>query len=86
MMMLLRETVEGMNSSDYKERFIAEHNQLSIRLAGLEKVIRDHDRSLLNFTIDSPIKLLKAQCGSMMAYKIILEQRAVEEGIELVLA
>lgn len=33
--MKLNETVEMMNSGDYKERFKAEHLQLKIRMIGL---------------------------------------------------
>ena len=37
--MKLCETVEGMNSTDYKERFIAEYQQLAIRYNGLKAML-----------------------------------------------
>lgn len=37
--MKLCETVEGMNSPDYKERFIAEYQQLAIRYNGLKQCL-----------------------------------------------
>ena len=36
--MKLCETVEGMNSADYKERFKAEYQQLLIRYTGLKSI------------------------------------------------
>lgn len=37
--MVLSETINGMVSEDYKERFIAEYQQLSIRHDGLKKCL-----------------------------------------------
>jgi hypothetical protein len=37
--MVLSETINGMVSEDYKERFIAEYQQLSIRHDGLKKML-----------------------------------------------
>ena len=38
-MLELKDTIEGMISDDYKERFIAEYNQVKIRVAKLESMI-----------------------------------------------
>ncbi len=38
-MMKLADTVEGMNSADYKKRFIAEYQQLVIRYRGLANML-----------------------------------------------
>ena len=38
-MMKLSETVEMMNSADYKERFRAEYFQLKIRVNGLKNML-----------------------------------------------
>lgn len=35
----LNETVDGMCSTDYKERFVAEYNQLVIRYKGLQNML-----------------------------------------------
>ncbi len=42
--MTLRDTVELMNSADYKERFIAEYQQLVIRYKGLRNMLDKWDR------------------------------------------
>lgn len=38
--MKLEDTIEGMKSADYKERFVAEYQQLKIRHDKLERFIR----------------------------------------------
>ena len=38
-MMKLNETVDALNSTDYKERFKAEYNQLAIRYYGLRGML-----------------------------------------------
>ena len=40
--MNLNETVEMMNSSDYKERFRAEYFQLKIRMNGLSAMLKKY--------------------------------------------
>lgn len=42
--MTLRDTVELMNSADYKERFIAEYQQLVIRYKGLRNMLDKWDQ------------------------------------------
>lgn len=42
-MMKLSETVEMMNSADYKERFKAEYLQLKIRANGLKNMLDKWD-------------------------------------------
>ena len=37
--MILSETINGMVSNDYKERFIAEYQQVVIRYKGLKKCL-----------------------------------------------
>ena len=41
--MKLSETVEMMNSTDYKERFKAEYNQLAIRYRALKTMLDKWD-------------------------------------------
>lgn len=43
MIKTLKDTVELMNSSDYKERFIAEYQQLVIRYKGLRNMLDKWD-------------------------------------------
>lgn len=47
--MVLSNTVDKMLSEDYKERFIAEYQQLSIRHDGLKKMLDNWDKGNLNF-------------------------------------
>ena len=39
MIKTLKDTTELMNSTDYRERFIAEYNQLVIRYRGLRNML-----------------------------------------------
>ena len=81
--MELRDTVEMMNSSDYKERFKAEYYQLKYRYQKLEAMLSSYHEGTLSFTPDTPISLLEMQAGTMSDYLTILEARAVIEKIEL---
>ena len=77
----LENTVEMMLSDDYKERFIAEYQQLVNRKNKLQKVIREYDKS--TFKPDCSIDLLTWQLKTMQMYEYILKRRAEVEGIEL---
>lgn len=81
--MELNETVELMNSSDYKERFIAEYYQLKIRHEKLWGMLNEHKKGTLNFEPTTPIEILKEQEVCMDGYLYCLEKRAKLEGIEL---
>lgn len=52
--MTLKDTVEMMNSDDYKERFKAEYYQLEIRVNGLKKMLYKWDNGELDFTPTCP--------------------------------
>ena len=52
--MTLKDTVEMMNSNDYKERFKAEYYQLEIRVNGLKKILDKWDNGELDFTPTCP--------------------------------
>ena len=81
--MQLADTVENMIDGGYKERFIAEYEQLSIRLLKLQNTISTYKNGSLEFDPDSPIELLEAQEEIMSTYKMILEKRAKYEEINL---
>lgn len=81
--MKLQDTVEMMNSSDYKERFKAEFYQLKLRIDGLEAMLTKYENDTLEFTPSCNIALLKAQIATMVAYENILKMRAKQESIEL---
>lgn len=82
-MMKLADTVEGMNSMDYKERFIAEYNQLKIRACGLDNMLAKWDVNELTFAPTCPRSTYTLQLRAMRDYMTILEMRAVMENIEL---
>lgn len=81
--MNLQDTVEMMNSSDYKERFKAEFYQLKLRIDGLDVMLTKYKNGTLEFTPSCDIALLETQIATMVAYENILKMRAKQEGIEL---
>lgn len=81
--MELKDTIELMNSPDYKERFQAEYKQLVIRLLKLGNMIEKWSNGELDFTPTCPYETLKAQHDAMLKYKLCLEIRAELEGIKL---
>ncbi|MDO4295030.1 MAG: hypothetical protein Q4D90_02590 [bacterium] len=74
--MELRNTVGMMNSSDYKERFKAELNQLAIRLEEL-------DKGQLAFLPTCPRSTYDMQFTARDFCLAMLKARAVMEGIDL---
>lgn len=81
--MELKDTIELMNGSDYKDRFKAEYYQTKIRYGKLHAMIVKFDAGTLDFTPTCPIELLKEQKRNMGQYLYNLEVRAEIEGIEL---
>ena len=82
-MMKLVETVEMMNSSDYKERFKAEYAQLVIRYNGLRNMLEKWDDGTLEFKPTCPRSTYNLQIKAMTDYIAVLEARAVMENIDL---
>lgn len=81
--MKLYETIEMMNSTDFRERFKAEYYQLSIRLDGLLAMLAKWENGILDFTPKCSKVILEKQVGFMQGYKKILELRAEIEEIDL---
>ena len=81
--MELKDTIEMMNSSDYKERFKAEYRQTKIRYDKLHKMCIKYEAGTLNFTPKCSLELLKEQKMYMGNYLRCLELRAEIEGVEL---
>ena len=81
--MKLSETVEMMNSTDYKERFKAEYNQLVIRYKGLNAMLDKWDNGTLQFEPTCPRSTYNMQIKAMTDYIAVLEARAVMENVEL---
>lgn len=81
--MELKETVEMMNSADYKERFKAEYQQVVIRYRKLSAMLEKWDKGELNFTPTCPRSTYNMQVRAMTDYIAVLEARAVMEGVDL---
>ena len=82
--MELKDTVEMMNSEDYKERFRGEYFQLKIRMNGLNNMLKKYKDGTLNFTPSCSYDLLNGQLKAMCLYASYLEDRAEIEEIILV--
>lgn len=85
--MELKETVELMNSEDYKERFVAEYHQVKIRYEKLENFCNKIEvEEMLGKEVtkhDCPLELLREQQKYMGLYLSVLEKRALIENIVL---
>lgn len=81
--MELRDTVEMMNSEDYKERFKAEYQQNVIRYQKLASMLEKWDKGKLNFDPTCPRSTYNMQIKAMTDYIAVLEARAVMEGVDL---
>jgi hypothetical protein len=81
--MELKDTIELMQSDDYKARFKAEYWQTKIRYDKLHKMLVKHEAGTLEFEPKCPVGMLREQKSHMGYYLQMLEIRAEIEGIEL---
>ena len=81
--MELKDTIELMTSTDYKERFKAEYYQLKIRFEKLSGTINDYQKGELAFKPTCPIEVLEKQCRYMQCYLGLLLRRAELENVDL---
>ena len=85
--MELKETVELMNSEDYKERFVADYRQVKIRYEKLKNFCNKIEvETMLGKEVtkhDCPLELLREQQKYMGLYLSVLEKRALIENIVL---
>jgi hypothetical protein len=81
--MKLSETIELMNSTDYKDRFKAEYYQLTNRRNGLKNMLVNYADETLKFTPSCSYDLLHSQLVYMDGYIDVLQQRALRENIDL---
>jgi len=79
----LRDTIEMMNSEDYKERFKAEYYQVVIRYQKLKSMLDKWDNDQLEFSPTCPRSTYNMQIAAMTDYIAVLEARAVMESVEL---
>lgn len=82
-MLGLKDTIELMNSNDFKERFVAEYVQTKIRYDKLHKMLVKYKAGTLSFTPQCSYELLTEQAGFMGRYLHCLEVRAEIEGVKL---
>lgn len=81
--MQLKDTIEMMNSSDYKERFKGEYYQLLLRLDGLAVMLMKWEDGTLGFNPKCSKETLENQAIFMQGYLNSLMLRAEIEGIDL---
>lgn len=81
--MEFKDTVNGMLSEDYKERFQAEYQQLKIRTEKLKRMLSDWCKQSIDFEPDAPAEILFDQLTVMEQYLTLLQARARIEEIEI---
>lgn len=81
--MELKDTVEMMNSGEYKERFKAEYLQLKIRIDKLTPMVEKYAAGTLDFVPSCSYHLLNRQLNYMSGYLRCLEERAEIESIDI---
>lgn len=85
--MELKDTIDLMNSADYRERFQAEYRQVKIRYEKLKSFCNKIEAAEITGQEppkhDCPVSLLRDQQRTMGNYLHILELRAEIENIQL---
>lgn len=81
--MELKDTIELMQSADYKERFKAEYYQTKIRYDKLHTMTIKYEADTLNFEPACSLELFNEQKKYMGMYLHVLEVRAEIEDIQL---
>lgn len=81
--MELSETIEGMTSSDYKERFVAEVRQNRIRCEKLCDILAAEAAGNLEFELSCPVRTLEELANLMAKLDLVYTERAACEGIDL---
>lgn len=67
----------------YQQRFVIEYRQLADRCEKLRNMLDRWNAGTLDFTPSCPYELLSSQLNHMNEYRLILEERAKIEGIDL---
>lgn len=81
--MRLSDTYDLMCSTDYKDRFVAEYQQLRIRYDKLSEMVSKYISGKLDFEPRCSTALLKKQLVVMEEYLEVLQRRADIEDIPL---
>ena len=67
----------------YQVRYINEYKELCERYMKLNRMLDKYDRGTLEFELNCPVELLRAQSEVMWKYIEILWNRADYEGVDL---
>lgn len=70
-------------SSDYKTRVKGEYLELLNRITKLHRMLVKYQAGKLDFTPDTPIRILQAQLDAMFNYKHWLDVRCEIEDIKI---
>lgn len=81
--MELKDTIQMMQSEDYKERFRAEYYQLKIRYDKLKEMTQKYKEGTLGFQPDTPMEIFNSQLYYMEGYLKKLGHRVRIENINL---
>ena len=81
--MKLQDTIELMNSSDFKDRVKAEYYQLKIRHDGLVRMLKGYREGTLDFVPNCSYDLVHTQLVYMECYMNTLEESAKIQDIDL---
>ena len=81
--MKLTDTIELMQSNDYKDRFRAEYYQLENRCNGLKAMLDKWDKDELPFKPACSKCVYEQQLKAMFQYLNILKERASIENIQI---
>lgn len=81
--MELKDTVDLMNSDNYKDRFKAEYLQTKIRYEKLHNMVIKYEAGTVNFEPTCDISKFEDQLYYMGNYLKVLEVRAEIEKIDL---
>ena len=73
------DTIKDMLSDDYKARFMAEYNQLTVRITKLSKMLDKYENKQLEYELKSPVVFYYQQLSHMIAYQQALRNRALVE-------
>lgn len=71
----LKDTVDGMLSDNYKDRLVAEYDQVQYRLGKLYDVLKEYATLELDYELDCDIEVLRCQAEAMEAYLSCLAER-----------
>lgn len=81
--MKLSDTIQGMQSEDWKERLKAEYYQTKIRYDGIDCTIAEFEDGKRPELVES-IELMKSQANAMANYLFCMKSRLALAGVEIV--